>query len=555
MSDIYSDAYREPTELDVDKKPHVGGPKVRCQFVPLKYRNLKGHWQSRLRPRQSVAEKPICIKPKWQTLRHNGPCFPADHERLPEDVKFYYDNCPIELTEQAEEVATFYAKLMKTAFVQMREFNQNFFNEFRSCLSEEQRRYITCFELCNFSDISQYLECQREDEKERIAEENKLYGYCLVDGESRRITQFRISRPGLCCPRHGFSTTMGTIRPRVLPEDVVINCDENEEPPAPPCGHLWAAVVHDRTVRWVYAWNDIVTGCMHHAYPRNESSRRSRPPRRDLLDTARRLQQHLHHIRNEYQTLQSSENWLVRQRSVALYCIDRLAMSCDAEEVPAETTVCGLCVQNIKLCPRLGGQRNVLQLLAGNRDCRQREYKRSSIPPGIFYNLSVFICGKQPDELVFEELNTETLNEHLDFLMDGLTSSVFRICNASRLLEDRLIKIPLSATLCEQLTAYNKALKAVHMHCGFRHRRIDPLPALKRPCAIPRNSAAEQRKLRSIRLQTKPLVEATFFYLDPRITISWCLRREIPLSSIYLNYGMRKKLFWATQCTTRYFSF
>ncbi|XP_023177577.2 DNA topoisomerase 1-like [Drosophila hydei] len=554
MTDYFVDVYPHRTILDQDKKPYYGIPKVRCQFVPLKYRNLRGHWQYRLRPKPAICEKPNCVKPKWQTLQHNGPLFPADYERLPADVQFYYDNCPIELTEQAEEVATFYAKLMKTAFVQLKDFNQNFFNEFRSCLSEEQRRYITCFGLCNFKDISRYLESRPEYEKLRLAKERK-HSYCYVDGERRRISQIRISRPGLRCPRHGISKTMGLIRPRVLPEDVVINCGEDEAPPEPPCGHLWSQVVHDRSVRWVYSWYDIGTGSTQYAYPCNDSCRRSRPPRREHLDTARRLQQHLRQIRREYQNLQYSDSWLVRQRSVALYCIDTLAMSCDAEELPSEITVCGLCVQNIKLYPRLGVQRNVLQLLAGSRESKQREYRRISIQPEVFYNLNVFICGKQPDELVFEELTSQKVNEHLDYLMDGLTSNIFRICNASRMLEERLIRIPLKATLHHELMAYNRALKDIHLFCGVRHRRVDPLPALKRPCRLPWHRAAEQRSLRSIRLQTKPLVEATIYYLDPRITIAWCMRRNIPLNSIYTSYAIRKKLLWATQSTSRYYSF
>ena len=36
-------------------------------------------------------EKPHADGVKWLTLEHKGPCFAPPYERLPEDVKFYYD--------------------------------------------------------------------------------------------------------------------------------------------------------------------------------------------------------------------------------------------------------------------------------------------------------------------------------------------------------------------------------------------------------------------------------------------------------------------------------
>ncbi|XP_030555540.1 DNA topoisomerase 1-like [Drosophila novamexicana] len=557
---MFIDILPKSTESDAAEKPQVGFARARCRFVPAEYRNTQSRWLSRLRPRQSSSSVQIqsCegspSKVKWQTLEHNGPLFPGAYERLPENVHFLYDNCPIELTEQAEEVATFYAKVLRTPFVELSEFNENFFEDFRSCLSVEQRLHITSFELCNFEKISQHLEEQQEARSQQDLEEDERYGYCYIDGERLRVKQFRIKPPGLCCPRKGYSLTMGMIRPRVLPEDIMINCDEYADPPAPPPGHRWRQVVHDRSVTWLYSWHDLVSGSSHYVRARIDKSKRYRLPLRNQLETARRLQQHLPSIRREYRQLWSSEHWLVRQRSVALYCIDQLAMSCEVPEQPDKVTLCDLRVENLQLHPRLAGRKNVVRLQA-RKSNRQRVYRSVCVQPEVFYNLRVFVCGKEPNDLVLEELTTQLLNAHLEYLMDGLTSHIFCICNASQLLEQRLKEIPRKASLTVQLLAYNQALKEVHSFCSNRQRNVAPLPAPKSSRLTRRNCTEEERLLKAISLQTKPLVEATLIYLDPRITISWCLRCKIPISAIYMSSAIRKKLIWATKCTTKHFCF
>ena len=50
---------------------------------------------------------------KWQTLEHNGVMFPP-YEPLPSHVKLYYNNKPVNLPPEAEEVAGFYGAMLET---------------------------------------------------------------------------------------------------------------------------------------------------------------------------------------------------------------------------------------------------------------------------------------------------------------------------------------------------------------------------------------------------------------------------------------------------------
>ena len=68
---------------------------------------------------------------KWTTLEHKGPMFAEDYIPLPDDVKFFYDGHPIKLSPDAEEVMTFYAKMIDHDYTKKDIFNTNFYNDWR----------------------------------------------------------------------------------------------------------------------------------------------------------------------------------------------------------------------------------------------------------------------------------------------------------------------------------------------------------------------------------------------------------------------------------------
>lgn len=520
---------------------------------------LDGGWLSRLRPRREPEQteaRPsepvfqVASGIKWQTLRHNGPLFAPDYQRLPNSVMFYYDHCSIELTEQAEEVATFYAKLLDTCYVRSHNFNKNFFSNFRSCLTEEQRCQIVKFELCDFGDIFEHFnwlktEALASDLANNTKKlEQEKYGYCFVDGVRRQISEFRIRPPGLIQKNN---LTMGLISPRVLPEDIIINCDENGNPPTPPLGHRWKQVVHDHRVNWLYSWVDPCTGRTCHVRPNNLGYR---TPSRIQLETARRLQQHLAQIRNDYRRCWGTDDWFLRQRSVALYCIDQLAMGSAGAAGDQELDLCALRVKQLKMNVGHGkhGERMFKLLM---EDCKERMY---IVHPDIRFNLAAFVAGKADEELVFDELQPQQLEQHLDELMDGLTTQIFRICNASCRLEQYLDKLSPREPVCKQLQGYNSALRQIHAWCTHL-----PCSGADNRTLLPRSRqryrSLENSRLQLLAQQTKDLVKATFPYLDPRITIAWCLRGNIPFHMVCDSVQLRRSLQWALKSTKKNFRF
>jgi DNA topoisomerase-1 len=144
---------------------------------------------------------------KWTTLSHNGVLFPPLYE--PHGVKMKYDGVEIKLSPDGEEVATFYAALLGTDWVENPIFRKNFFIDFLAVLRDSDPGCpIKEFDKCDFSPILQHLEAEKEkkksltkedkaklkEEKAKIEEE---YGYALLDGRKEKVGNFRIEPPGL----------------------------------------------------------------------------------------------------------------------------------------------------------------------------------------------------------------------------------------------------------------------------------------------------------------------------------------------------------------------
>ena len=65
---------------------------------------------------------------------------------------------PMLLSEGAEEVATFYAKMLGHDYTQKEIFNKNFFEDWRKEMTSEERSKIKKIEKCDFKEMNAYFE-------------------------------------------------------------------------------------------------------------------------------------------------------------------------------------------------------------------------------------------------------------------------------------------------------------------------------------------------------------------------------------------------------------
>ncbi|XP_034486437.1 DNA topoisomerase 1-like [Drosophila innubila] len=535
---------------------------------------------------------------KWRTLKHNGPVFAPPYIRLPPHVKFYYKSRPVELSEAAEEAATLYAKILKTDIAKNPILQSNFFKCFVRLLHPHQREFIKKLSLCNFKQIHEHCQraaelksrCSKDQLKQQRQEEMDRFGYCEIDGQLEKIANYRIEPPGIFRGR-GNHPLIGLLKPRVQPEDITINCSDGWTPAAPE-GHSWKKTLHNNKVSWLARWRDSMLGKQRYIWLSSASRLEGI---RDLnkFETARRLSLHIRMIRLSYRNDWHSEDLRLRQRGVALYLIDRLMLRVgnEKQENTADTEgCCTLRVEHLKLCNRLQGVPHVVVFNFLGKDSI-KFYRKVAVNSTVFANLRCFLKGKQSVDLVFDLLLAKYLNRHLKMLMEGLTAKVFRTYNASKLLQKRLDDLthPCLA-LNEKLHVYTKANAMAAQFCNHRRAmtKANSLKLLnwqklikvkqsqivhfKKRCRIKRHfHSASNNKKKLCKLQSElstlkaklekdsvrsnvALTTSKVNYLDPRITVAWCKRNNVPIEKVF-NSTLRNKFKWAIRATNEDFRF
>merc|ERR1719187_987000 len=207
--------------------------------------------------------------------------------------------------------------------------------------------------------------------------------------------------------------------------------------------------------------------------------------------------------------------------------------------------------------------------------------------------------NKSGTDDLFDRLNTSILNKHLQELMDGLTAKVFRTYNASRTLQEQLdIMTNPDDPIPAKILSYNRANRAVAILCN--HQRAAPktfgksmenlqtkinakreeleeceeeVRRLKKAAkgSAKEKIAYEKKKKQQERLATqleKLEISATdkeenktialgtskLNYLDPRISVAWCKKYDVPIEKVY-NKTQRSKFQWAIDMATAEYNF
>uniref|UniRef100_A0A8C2THC7 DNA topoisomerase I n=1 Tax=Coturnix japonica TaxID=93934 RepID=A0A8C2THC7_COTJA len=544
---------------------------------------------------------------KWKQLEHKGPYFVPLYEPLPDDVQFYYDGKPLKLSLATEEIATFYAKMLDHEYTTKEIFQNNFFNDWRKEMTPQEQEIIKQLDKCDFREIHKYFVDKNEarkalskEEKQKLKEEadkiQEEYGYCILDGHREKIGNFKIEPPGLFRGR-GNHPKMGMLKRRIMPEDVIINCSKDSKIPEPPVGHKWKEVRFDNTVTWLASWTENIQNTLKYIML-NPSSKLKGEKDWQKFEVARRLKDVVHKIRAQYQADWKSKEMKVRQRAVALYFIDKLALRAGNEKEEGETAdtvgCCSLRVEHIKLHPELDGQEYVVEFDFLGKDSI-RYYNKVSVEKPVFKNLQHFMKNKDPGDDLFDHLSTTALNKHLQKLMDGLTAKVFRTYNASITLQEQLKALTNpDDSVAGKLLSYNRANRAVAILCN--HQRSTPKTFEKSMQNLQTKIDAKKEQLEKAQQEleeaedefkdkknakaewrdmcpgfeqlAKLSVQATdkeenkqialgtskLNYLDPRISIAWCKKFGVPIEKIF-NKTQREKFAWAIDMTDEDFEF
>jgi len=540
---------------------------------------------------------------KWQFLQHKGPVFAPPYEKLPKSVHFRYNGKVVKLSQDAEEIAGFYSRFIEHDYTTKEKFNINFFKDWRKSMTSEERDLITDLKKCDFRDINDYYKMKSEErkamskeEKLKIKEENerliKEYGIAIIDGHKEKIGNFRIEPPGLFRGR-GDHPKMGMLKKRIIPEDVIINCSKDSKAPEPPKGHKWREVRHDNTVSWLACWTENVQGQQKYVML-NPTSRLKGEKDWMKYEKARELAKHIDKIRENYKEDFKSKEMRIRQRAVAMYFIDKLALRAgnEKDEDQADTVgCCSLRYEHIQLVDERDGKENIVIFDFLGKDSI-RYYNEVPVEKRVYKNLKIFMDNKKEGDDLFDRLNTAVLNKHLNELMSGLTAKVFRTYNASHTLQQQLDELtPEDGTVAEKVLAYNRANRAVAILCN--HQRAVPKTHEKSMENLVNKINNKKEEIKNVKKDLKNLKKGSkdhekknatlkrlkeqlqklemnrtdkeegkeialgtskLNYLDPRISVAWCKKYDVPIEKVY-NKTQRDKFRWAIDMATDKYRF
>ncbi|XP_061098652.1 DNA topoisomerase 1-like [Conger conger] len=171
-------------------------------------------------------------------------------------------------------------------------------------------------------------------------------------------------------------------------------------------------------------------------------------------ELAQKLNSYMDQIQSQYYQDMDSAEMAIRQRAIALYFIDKLALSVGSEK---EVSCSSLRVKNVTLHKDHDKNEYMVEFDFLSKDLI-RSYKEVPVTKRVYKNLKNIIENKGAGDKLFDLLTTSTLNEYISSLMPGLTSEVFRTYNASVALQKSQRELScLSNGQADKMLAYNGA--------------------------------------------------------------------------------------------------
>eukprot|EP01128_Nolandella_sp_AFSM9_P001837 TRINITY_DN12243_c0_g1_i1.p1 TRINITY_DN12243_c0_g1~~TRINITY_DN12243_c0_g1_i1.p1 ORF type:complete len:686 (-),score=204.63 TRINITY_DN12243_c0_g1_i1:134-2191(-) len=539
---------------------------------------------------------------KWQTLRHQGVHFTDEYK--PHGKKMKYDGKLISLPAEAEMLASFFARYLDHPHMAKPQFSQNFFKEFRKVLGRKHQ--IKDYKKCDFRPLQAYLSSEAEKRRNRSKAEKDIekgekaelkakYGWAVMDGNKEQIGNYVVEPPGLFLGR-GDHPKAGMRKMRIQPEDVTLNLDEDA--PIPPCpvkGHKWGAIVHKHDVTWIATWKNSISGEPKYVFFAANSTLKGVSDR-SKYEKARKLRTYIDKIRLDYMADLKSKDPAISQRATALWIVDHLALRVGGEKGEDEAETYGCCSLRVDHISMNGNNKIEFDFLGKDS---MRYHNTVAVIPLVYTNITRFLKKKKKSDQVFDQLQPQQLNQYLQTLMPGLTAKVFRTYNASVTMEAELNKKSATelkklspdeqrmffnqcsievAILCNHqrskppthdasmdklklslkdlkqqhkaLVRYGKEQKKGNDPPHHDHEGWPKFPKSYEATKKKANNLKERIKRQEIKIEDKNnLAEvatstAKINYIDPRVTIAWAKKIDLPLQKVF-SKTIRDKFNWA----------
>jgi len=498
--------------------------------------------------------------------------FPKEYE--PHKLPIIYQGQEVILDSEAEEYATIFVRYIDTEYYKDNKFKKNFWKDWQKILGK--KHIIQDLEGCDFKLIYKYVLGLREkklslskSEKEEIKDikdkEAEKYKVAYLDGKSQPVGNYIVEPPSIFIGR-GCHPFIGKIKKRIYPEDITLNLSKDAPIPKLDNNHKWGNIVHETNSIWLASWKDNITGKTKYVWLSDKSDVKALGDL-EKFEMARRLKKHIKGIR-----LKNNENLLstelkTRQLATALYFIDNFALRVGNEKGEDEADTVGVVSLRVEHIEQLDNNDIKLDFLGKDS---VRYVKTVKVEEIVYKNLQDFTSGKKKDDDIFNKIKTSDVNDYLKTLMNGLTAKVFRTYNASNLFYtelDNTSKKYENYTKEDKfdllLDGFNKANAKVALLCNHQKnisknfseqtdklkKQLKELKQKKKEAKNPDKIKDRINKLK-IKLELKQelknlsLGTSKINYIDPRITVSFMKKHNIPIDKIF-NKSLQEKFKWA----------
>jgi DNA topoisomerase I len=436
---------------------------------------------------------------KWRTLQHNGVAFPPYYE--PKGLNIYVKGEKVMLSPDQEELVYAWAKKKDTHYVRDPVFQLNFLADFKKLMPERFKEISTISEI-NFEDAWALIDKEKKfkeqeierirglsrDDKKRIALAKKaererlksIFGKAVVDGSEVDIANWLVEPPGIFMGR-GQHPLRGRWKPRVRPEDVILNLGEDASVPE----GAWQKIVHDHASTWLATWIEVLTSKRKYVWLHDSSTLRQNNDR-EKYDKAYRLGNHIGRIEKEIiERMLTARDLNHRKLATVCYLISKLAMRVGDEKDPEEADTVGastLRVEHIKFPEVNGVQFIEFNFLGKDSVPWQKTLEvKSKDMQGLHKNLRLFMNGKQQGDQIFDGITSNKVNSFLRTLdsksVPALTAKVFRTYITTKTVKEALANssINISAQTSESQKMYIAKMANLKAAITCNHKKgIDP---------------------------------------------------------------------------------
>jgi DNA topoisomerase-1 len=545
---------------------------------------------------------------KWQTLQHNGIAFPPEYK--PRGITIRILGETILVNAAQEELIYAWSKKKDTHYVKDSVFQSNFMIDFRSVLPPKFESLNNISDL-DLSDAYRLVDEENRlkqeekervrnlprDERKRISQSKKIererlrsiYGLATVDGVKVEIANWLVEPPGLFMGR-GQHPLRGRWKPRVQPQDVILNMGENAEVPE---GN-WKAIVNDHTSTWLATWMENLTGKRKYMWLHDSSTLRQTSDK-EKYDRANTLGHYIDKVHEIIVSkMISSKDLNQKKISTVCYLISKLAMRVGDEKDPDEADTVGastLRVEHIRFPVHQGVRSIEFNFLGKDSVPWQKSLKISSQDTeALFRNMELFMKGKKVGEQIFDGITSAKVNLFLRSIdknrVPGLTAKVFRTFIATQIVKEALanppIRVKKESSEIEKIYVAKKANLAAAVTCNHKKGIDANNPASRQ--ALERFQKSVEKKEEIIRqiendiashkwktdLQRKKMMErlervqitlrlqketrdynlgtSLRNYIDPRVMKSWMNQIDLDWKRVF-TATLQRKFRWVETCT------